>query len=351
MKKETMTPRERWLAVLQRKTPDRVPLDYWATPEATAKLLKHLGCDYAEMIRRLHIDTPLCVAPRYAGPPAKPGGNIWGVRSQKIEYATGIYEEAINAPLAQYTSVAEIEANYRWPQADWYDYSHLPAQIKGQEHRPIRGGGSEPFLLYCQLRGLELAYMDLVAEPEIVDYCLDKLFDLAYENTRRIFEAIPGKVFDSYVAEDLGGQQGLLMSRAHMHRYLFPRMKRMIDLVHQNGAYVFHHDDGAIRDILPDLIGLGIDVLNPIQWKLPGMEREGLKRDFGGQVIFHGAVDNQQTLPWGTVADVRREVEENLRILGAGGGYILGPCHNIQAVSPPENIVAMYEAAYELGWR
>jgi uroporphyrinogen decarboxylase len=192
--------------------------------------------------------------------------------------------------LAQFNSVAEIEANYRWPSPDWYDYSHLPAAIKGQEHRPIRGGGSEPFLLYCWLRGIEQAFMDLACEPEIVDYCLDKLFGLANENTRRIFETIPGKVLLSYVAEDLGSQYGRLMSRAHMQRYLFPRMKRMVDLVHQNGAYVFHHDDGAIREIIPDLIALGVDILNPIQWKLPGMEREGLKRDFGAKLIFHSPV-------------------------------------------------------------
>jgi len=346
-----MSPRERWLAVLQRRTPDRVPMDYWATGEATTKLLQHLGCDYATMLQRLHIDPPLTVGPKYVGPPPPAGADIWGIRHRKIAYGTGMYDEPENAPLARYNSVAAIEANYRWPQADWYDYSKIPDQIKGQEHRPIRGGGSEPFLMYCRLRGLEQAFMDLVAEPEIVDYCLDKLFGLAYEQTRRIYETIPGKVLISYVAEDLGSQKGLLMSRAHMHRYLFPRMKRMSDLVHQAGAYVFHHDDGAIREIIPDLIALGIDILNPIQWKLPGMAREGLKRDFGAKLIFHGAVDNQQTLPWGSVADVRREVEENLRILGAGGGYILGPCHNIQAVSPPENIVAMYEAGYELGWR
>ena len=86
-----------------------------------------------------------------------------------------------------------------------------------------------------------------------------------------------------------------------------------------------------------------------VQCSATGMEAEGLKRDFGDRLIFHGAMDNQQTLPFGSPDDVRREVVENYRILGAGGGYILAPCHNIQAVSPPENIVAMYETAYEEG--
>jgi len=127
-------------------------------------------------------------------------------------------------------------------------------------------------------------------------------------------------------------------------------MKRMIDIVHSAGAFVVHHSDGAVRENIPNMIGVGIDVLDPVQWRCAGMEREGLKRDFGDKIIFHGAMDNQYTLPFGTVEEVRQEVLDNLRILGAGGGYILGPCHNIQAVSKPESIVAMYETCYEHGW-
>jgi uroporphyrinogen decarboxylase len=154
----------------------------------------------------------------------------------------------------------------------------------------------------------------------------------------------------SYVAEDLGSQEGLLFSLEHIREFLLPRMKRMMDLVHEAGAFVFHHSDGAVRDIIPDMIEIGIDVLNPVQWRCRGMEREGLKRDFGDKLVFHGAVDNQYTLAFGSVEEVRQEVLDNLRIFGEGGGYILAPCHNIQAVSPPENIVAMYETAYENGW-
>jgi len=126
-------------------------------------------------------------------------------------------------------------------------------------------------------------------------------------------------------------------------------MKRMVDLVHEAGAFVFHHSDDAIRRIIPTMIDIGIDVLNPIQWRCKGMDRKALKRDFGGKLIFHGGVDNQQTLAFGSVEDVESEVIENLSVLGQGGGYILAPCHNIQTVSPPENIVAMYETGYEYG--
>ncbi|MBE3145243.1 MAG: uroporphyrinogen-III decarboxylase-like protein, partial [Planctomycetes bacterium] len=127
-------------------------------------------------------------------------------------------------------------------------------------------------------------------------------------------------------------------------------MKRIIDLAHQGGAFVFHHNDGNCRPILPDMIELGIDALNPIQWRSKGMDRAGLKQAFGDRIVFHGAVDNQYTLPFGSVVEVRQEVLDNLAILGVGGGYILAPCHNIQPVSPPENVVAMYQTGYEQGW-
>jgi len=351
MSKETMTPRERWEAVLRRQSPDRVPTDYWSTPEATDKLLKHLGlADERALLRRLHIDRPFTVSPRYVGPPIPPGCDVYGVPHRIADYGSGAYSEVAGNPLATYTSVEEIAANYRWPSPDWWDYTDLAEQISGWEDYPIRGGGSEPFLTYKALRGQEQAFMDLILNPEIVHYCLDQLFDLAYQNTLRIYEAIPGRVLITYVAEDMGSQQSLLFSPAQIHEFLIPRMRRIMDLAHSAGAYVFHHSDGAVRPIIPDMIAAGIDVLNPIQWRCRGMDREGLKRDFGDRLVFHGGVDNQYTLAFGTVDEVAREVADNLRILGAGGGYILAPCHNIQAVSPAENIVTMYETCYALGW-
>jgi len=351
MPRETMSPRERWDAVLQREKPDRIPMDYWATAEASETLVKHLRCkDLDEALSQMHVDCPLTVGPRYVGPQRESGEDVFGCRHRTVAYASGIYNECVYHPLAEYESVGEIEKNYIWPTADWWDPLRIREQIQGKEDKPIRGGGSEPFLTYCQLRGQEQAYMDLALHPDMVHYCLDKLFDLAYETTARIYEQIPGRVMISYIAEDLGSQESLLFSPAHIHEFLLPRMKRMMDLAHDAGAYVFTHSDGAIRDVIPDLVEIGADVLNPIQWRCRGMEREGLKRDFGDKLIFHGAMDNQETLPFGSVEDVRHEVLDNLRMLGEGGGYILAPCHNIQAVGPAENVVAMYAACYENGW-
>jgi uroporphyrinogen decarboxylase len=326
-------------------------MDFWGTDETLAALMKHLGCgDKREALEKLHVDFVVKAAPRYVGPALPPGLDAFGRAYRKMGYDTGVYDECVSNPLAPYQSVAEIERNYTWPNPDWWDYSAIPADLEGFGMYPVQGGGSEPFLIYKELRGHEQAFIDLVDNPEIVQYCLGRLFDLAYEDTRRIFEAVPGRILFSYVAEDMGAQNNLMVSVEHIREFLLPGMKRIIDLSHEGGAYVFHHNDGAIRRIVPDMIAAGIDLLNPIQWRCAGMEREALKKDFGANVVFHGGMDNQQTLPFGSVDDVRREVLDNLRILGRDGGYILAPCHNIQALTPPENIVAMYKTCYEHGW-
>jgi uroporphyrinogen decarboxylase len=351
MPKESMTPVERWRAVFHRQKPDRLPTDYWGTEETTEQLKRRLGCaTKRSMLEKLRVDFIVEAKPVYAGPKLPRLTDVFGCRFRLVGYGPGRYRECVDAPLAKYASVAEIEKDYRWPDPDWWDYRSIPRALRGLDRYPVRGGGSEPFLTYKFLRGEEQAFVDLIENPEIVRYAVGKLFDLAYENTRRILETIPGRVTCVYIAEDLGGQTDLMFSAAHIREFLLPGMKRMIDLAHSAGAFVFHHDDGSIRRILPDLISAGIDLLNPIQWRCPGMEREGLKRDFGDKIVLHGGMDNQQTLPFGSVEDVRREVLENIAVLGRGGGYILAPCHNIQPVTPPENVMAMYETACEYGW-
>jgi uroporphyrinogen decarboxylase len=363
MPKEPLTPRQRWQAVLTRQSSDRMPMDYWSTAEFDEKLIRHLAAQkpldakpgtahFSPLqlaLQRLHVDFVVLVSPAYVGPPLPPHTDVFGCRYQGIDYGSGTYDEVISHPLAQFDSVAAIECHYTWPDPDWWDYSDLPRQVQGWQDYPLRGGGSEPFLIYKNLRGQEQAFMDLLLHPEIVHYCLERLFELAYQNTLRIYEQLPGQVLITYVAEDMGGQENLLFSPAQIHEFLLPGMRRIIDLAHQAGAFVFHHNDGNCRRIIPDMLAAGIDVLNPIQWRSKGMERQSLKAEFGDRLIFHGAMDNQYTLPFGTVAEVRQEVQENLSILGAGGGYILAPCHNLQSITPVENVIAMYAAGYECG--
>ena len=351
MAKETMTPRERWMAVLKGQMPDRIPMDYWATEEATLLLMKHLGCSSKrEMLEKLHVDFTVRIRPRWIGLHLSEMTDEFGCLYKKIDYGSGIYEECIFHPLAPFNSVEEIEKNYTWPEPDLWDYKVIPDQIKGYEMYPVLGGHFEPFLRYKRLRGEEQSYIDLISNPEIVHYCLDRLFSLGYEDIQRIYENIPGEVMLTLVSEDMGSQNDLLFSPEHIREFLIPRMISIINLVHQAGAFAFHHNDGSINRIIPDMIEAGIDILNPIQWRCENMERQKLKDDYGDKVVFHGAMDNQHTLPYGTEQEVKEEVLDNFRILGKGGGFILAPCHNIQAITPPENILVMYETGYQYGW-
>lgn len=348
-----MTPRERWLALFNRQKPDRVPTDYWATTEVTERLFKDLGCaDPDALFERLHIDGIDCVgAPRTRHHhPDDPDADIWGIRRKTVVYGTGAYDETVHHPLANVRTVDDVHA-FTWPDPEAHDWESYRRQVKDiTGRRAVRCGGYEPYLLYCSMRGMEQAMMDLMDDEEIADAILGHIFDYHYRVNARMFEIGKGKLDITYIAEDLGMQNDLLMSLDRIRRFILPNQKKMADLARSFGIHIFYHTDGAVRNVVPDLIDVtGIEVLNPIQWRCPGMEREGLVRDFGNQVIFHGAVDNQQTLAFGTPADVRQEVLDNLRIFAWPARWICAPCHNLQPVSPTANIVAMYETIWENG--
>jgi uroporphyrinogen decarboxylase len=345
-----MNARERWLALFAGEKPDRIPTDYWATPEVTQRLLRELACsDIDALFARLHVDGPRhinALHPR-AGKQQQP--DTWGIMRRRIDHPTGTYYEVDSHPLADAGTVADVHA-YPWPSVDDCDFEAFTTVLKDlPRDRPVRCGGYEPFLLYCAMRGLEQAFMDLALYPDIAAAALSHIFDYHFELNQRMFELAGGLVDLTYVAEDLGSQHGLLMSVEMIRQFILPNQKRMADLARSYGIHIFYHTDGAARDIIPDLIDVtGIEVLNPVQWRCPGMEREGLVRDFGDKVIFHGAVDNQQTLAFGSVDDVRQEILDNIRIFGPAR-WICAPCHNIQPVSPTENVVTMYETIHEYG--
>ncbi len=347
-----MTPRERWLALFAGEKPDRIPTDYWATDEVTARLLKELGCaDKEALYTRLHIDGVVHINPERTlkHPPGDEQADIWGLRRTAIDYGTGSYDEFANHPLADLTTVDELNA-YPWPRPADHDFERYHREISAApSHRIVRSGEYEPFLLYCALRGMELAMMDLLVDQEFVDTALEHIFQYYYTVNQRTFELGKGRIDITYVAEDLGGQTALLFGVPEIRRFILPRQKKMADLARSFGIHVFYHTDGAARSIIPDLLDVtGIEILNPIQWRCPGMEREGLVRDFGKRVIFHGAVDNQHTLPFGSVEEVRSEVLDNIRLF-SGARWICAPCHNLQPVTPTVNILTMYETVHEHG--
>lgn len=347
-----MTPRERWLALFGREKPDRIPTDYWATDEVTGRLLRELRCgDLEELYNKLHIDGVTRIEPPrlIAHHPDDPQADIWGVRKKKIDYGAGVYEEFETHPLAHMTTVEEVH-DFKWPSADDHDYEIYRAQIKNApRHRMIRSGDFEPYLIYCAMRGLEQGLMDVRAHPDILQAALDHIFDYYCDLNQRIYEIGKGIIDVSYIAEDLGGQTGLLMSLKDIREFILPNQKRMADLARSYGVHIFYHTDGDVRAVIPDLIDVtGIELLNPIQWRCPSMDREALVCDFGDKIIFHGAMDNQETLPFGSAEDVRAEVLENIRIFSPAR-WICAPCHNLQPITSTQNIVAMYETIHEYG--
>lgn len=343
-----MNSRERWRAVLKRESVDHVPCDLWATQEVCEILCKELSCnDWWQVIDKLRIDAPYEVKPRYIGPKLSVDCDIWGVKFRNVNYGTGHYSEPVFHPLAEAKTAEDIK-NYQWPSTNWFDYSHIKEGIEKNSHRPIRAGYVEPFLVYSYMRGLEQAMIDMVANPELIECVFDRIFDFATKDFERILDMANGDIDITVPSEDLGSQTGPLFSLEHFRRFHKPRFKEYIELAHQAEVSVFYHSDGACRDFIPELIEIGIDILNPIQWRCPGMERTALKKDFGEYLVFHGGVDNQQTLPFGRLEDVRSEVVECFETLGAGGGYICAPCHNIQSNTPVENILQMYGTIKEI---
>jgi uroporphyrinogen decarboxylase len=352
-----MTSRERILAAIRHEELDRVPMDYWGTAEATDKIMKGIGAKTEDdFIRILHLDKIRSVSPRYVGPKLHEEGlmkaDIWGVVRKTIPYKdnAGTYDEIVRHPLQQFESIDEIEAGYKWPTADLYDFSDIAALCDRYEGYAIEGGYMAPFYYYNNIRGLQDSLIDLAADPELADYIIDKICAFFTEYHTRLFEAANGKIHLAQVTDDFGAQSGLMISLDMYRRFFKDRAKKNIRLVKSYGIHVFHHDDGSIMPLIPDLCEDGIEILNPIQWHLPGMDLTEMKDRFGDRICFHGGIDNQFVLPFGTTSDVEAEVRTCIEILARDKtGYIMAPCHNVQAISSVENVVTMYEAGRKYG--
>ena len=349
-----MNSRERILSAIDHQPLDRIPTDIWATGEVWAKLRAHFG-EGTDILAALHIDGMASTGADYCGPalpPVAEGESVdfWGIRNRRIVYETGEYYEQSHYPLADARTIDDLE-QYAWPSADWFDYRRMRERaLAVHDTKAVQCGYMAPFYFHNLLRGLETSLIDPLDDPDFTHHLLNRLCDFFYEHHLRMFETCGDLIDIAQVTDDLGSQTGPLIGMDTFHEFYQPHMQRFIDLCHGFNIRVFHHDDGAMRAFLPDLVAMGIDVLNPVQWNCPGMELEGLKRDFGKEICFHGGIDNQQILPFGTPEEVRAEVRHNIDALANDGtGYILAPCHNLQAVSPVENIIAMYDEAWRYG--
>jgi uroporphyrinogen decarboxylase len=351
-----MNSRERILAAIKHQPVDRLPTDMWATNETYEKLRVHFG-EGVNLEETLHLDSFGGVGAAYIGPTLPESSdcesvNYWGMRHRTVQYETGTYWEQCFYPLASAKTIDELE-RYPWPSADWFDYSEMKAATRAQhDTQLVMCGYMAIFFYHNLLRGLELSLMDPYDDPDFTHHLLNRISDFFYDYHRRMFEACDGLIDITQITDDLGGQTGPLIGLPTFREFYKPHMIRFAKLCREFGVLIFHHDDGAMSDFLPDLLEIGIDVLNPIQHNCPGMGMEMLKRTYGDRLCFHGAIDNQQLLPFGTEEEVRAAVREAIDTLASDGtGYILAPCHNLQAVTPVENIIAMYDEAWKYGVR
>lgn len=362
----TLTSKERVRKTINRIEPDRVPTHINATQwvveglknalnvTTTRNLMQTLHIDIFDM-RGIDIRGDSSVMPQYTGPddtgiPGDWSGNItqlWGIKETVMDTAGGKAIAQIGEPLAEAITIEELET-YCWPDPAWFDYSDIHRRLEEWSDFAILCSGCSVFQHPTYVRGMDKLMLDMASNPEIADFIFDKFTDFYYEFFRRIFEQA-GDLIDIFaLADDLGMQNTLLISPRMFDRFVASRLKRMIDLAHEYDIKLLLHSDGNIQKIIPRLIDLGLDVLDPIQPE--AMDPVTIKQEFGEQLCLRGGISAQQVLARGTVEDVIAETQRIIKHLAPGGGYILAPGHPVLTDDmPTENIIAMYETAFQYG--
>lgn len=370
-----LTHRERVRRVLAHQEPDRVPLDLMGhasliLDDMYFQLRDYLGIQgdippfregstanyYDERIlkrfdvdfRRLMLPTTPAAKMKY-----RPDGSFtdyWGITYAK----EGPYVHVTESPFKEAASADDVDA-IPWPEArvvyhtdglrdkarDMYENSDYALIARN----PLTAGFLDRG---CQLRGMAEFLMDLIVNPELCRRMLDQLFHFFSSVFDLFLDAVGPYVAIVEFGDDLGAQNNPLISPAAYREFIKPRHKALFDFIKSKAPHVkiFLHTDGAIFNLIPDLIEVGVDILNPVQTSAKGMEPARLKEAYGGKVVFHGAVESKATE--GSLEDITQEVKRRIDQFGPGGDYILAPCNHI-IQCPPENIVAMYETARAYG--
>jgi uroporphyrinogen decarboxylase len=366
----TVTGRERLQAALSHREPDRVPLDIggsYATginTDAYDRLKTYLGlqsptrvasrrsaiAEVEDSVRaRLGIDT-------YPLLPGVPDGSLtqlpqdgyrdeWGVVRHR---AHGGHYYVTTPPLAEAT-LPDLET-YAWPDPDdpgWARGLLEEAQRIRQEtglalvlSLPVGFGHQSQFL-----RGYENWLIDCAGDPRFAAALMDRVLDVHMGVADHLLAAVGGLVDVVLYADDMGFQDRPIMSLPMFRKLIKPRQKRFLEVVKaRTSAKVLYHTCGAVSPLIPDFIEAGVDVLNPVQVTAAGMDPARLKREFGRDLAFWGGVDTQHLLPHDSPAGIRTAVRALVDTLGSGGGYVVSAANNIQADTPPTNIVAMADA-------
>jgi uroporphyrinogen decarboxylase len=378
-----MNHRERALAALNHREPDRVPVDLGSTRNTGI-----LEAPYQALLEYLGLDTPAerpsefgmtkvlgLVAPDEAvlqrlGVDFR--GIYLGKADQSLEkmLPDGRHQDELGVirqrpPGSHYFDVVyspfdrEITLNdiVNWPWPDPTD----PGFTRGLREKAlhIRETTDCALVLHLQnivvhasqyMRGFERWYMDLLLAPDLIGALMDAILDGLMEITRRALEQVGDLIDVVSCSDDIADQRGPQMSPDVYRKLIKPRHRRYFDLLHEmTSAKLLYHSCGAVSTLIPDFIEMGVDFINPVQVSAAGMDTAQLKRTYGDGIGFWGAVDTMRVLPFGTPEDVRAEVRRRIRDLAPGGGYVLTAVHNIQPDVPAENIVAMYDAAREFG--
>jgi uroporphyrinogen decarboxylase len=370
-----LKPRERFHTTVNHEEPDRVPLDYWTTPQAYETLRDYLGITAPEtqewgimaswktsedLLKRLNVDFRRVYMNPAASfePQPLPDGSI------ETEFKCGMkqiggYYEVTYYPWAEFTEVEQVE-EFEWIDPDdpsrmegvreWAKYLHDETDyaVVGMVGGPW--GVFEVVAHY--MRGFDKFLVDLLRRPDLAEAMMDKSMELALEMNRALLDEV-GEFLDIVqVGDDLGHQDGLLISPKIYRNMVKHRHKKVYSDIHGRAPHVkiLYHSCGAIEPMIPDLIEVDVDILNPIQPLAKGMDSAELKKKYGNKLTFHGGIDLQHAMSaQGTLEDLRAEVDTRIEALAHSGGYILAPAHNIQPESTPEQILELYDYATKKG--
>jgi uroporphyrinogen decarboxylase len=349
--KEWLTSKERVLRNYRFERIDRFSIDYGANSHlVNERLCSYYGVQtYEELLCCLHVDFRR-PGPGWIGPELKDAQgrrtDTWGIPRAGV----GDFGYALEHPLANVVSKAGIEA-YPWPTIDMWDWDGYVENCRQHEQYAVSGGVWSWFLgVAADLVGMERLFIMLVDEKELAHALIDRIADHMAAISEIEFEKAGRYIDISFQADDLGTQRGPLLSRAMFDEYVRPGQQRIFDVAQRYGKPIMYHSCGSVVALIPALMEMGVSVLDPIQVQAAGMEPKALAARFGGRLGFHGSIDTQHTLPFGTPEDVRAEVRQRCEIFRPYGGFTIAPSQGLLPEVPTENIVAMYEAAWEFGW-
>jgi uroporphyrinogen decarboxylase len=354
--KSPMTHRDRVLSSLNRTGYDRIPVKHEGTPEVNKMLMEHFGLSNMEQLLRVVGDDFRYVEPVYCGPELKtfPDGSIEGYFGEHYRYAefeAGRYLEACYLPFAGVHRLEDLDRSH-FPSADWFDYSTIRRQAKRLHEQGFAvccgtAGDMDFINSIARTRGMEQVLMDLIDDSPVYLEIMQARYKFYYDMHLRILEAADGLIDFTHVGDDLGNQRGPMISLAIFDRHFATKYEEYFKMVHDHGAKTMMHICGCAERFLSRLAEIGLDVYDVVQPTTPQMDIAMLEKKIGDRLTFCGSVCVQTTLAWGTVEDVRHEVQRRLDLFPQGGLF-LGPTHAIQVGSPLENILALYETAGSL---